>query len=258
MIRYPEVSYGKLRTSNFGFTLIEMLVVVAIIALLAALLYPSIQGGMDSAKTAKCANHMRQLVQACHSFAADNNGSLPPLYTWAVLFPEIEKTTDKIATGAGVVAWQDFIRPYVGNDDAFSCPALRSNAKQGYGGISSATHPLGIGINFDTIASIWKTPEEFQKILRVNNQSRLVIFADAGGGSFSGGAFESRKDTPECGSALIRGNSESGDQVMPRHRGKANIAFLDGHVQLLPPVEIDWGARDPSNQATGWADATWK
>ncbi len=241
-----------------GFTLVELLVVIAIIALLAALLYPSIQGAMDSAKTAKCAANMRQLVQACHAFAADNDGSLPPLYTWKSLFPEIEQTKDKIATGAGVFAWTDIIRPYVGNKAAFSCPALKSNATIGYGGISSATHPLGIGINYNTIAEIWKTPEEFQKIMRVDNPSRVVIFADAGGGQFSGGAFASRKDTPGCGSVLIRGNTESGDQVMPRHRGKANIAFLDGHVQLLSPAEIDWGARNPSTPAAGWADATWK
>jgi prepilin-type processing-associated H-X9-DG protein len=237
---------------------VELLVVIAIIALLAALLYPSIQGAMDSAKTAKCQAHMRLLVQACHAFAADNNGSLPPLYTFKVLFPEIEQTKDKIATGNGVFAWPDFIRPYVGDDAAFSCPALRANATTGYGGISSATHPLGIGLNYNTIAEILKNPQEFQKVIRVDNPSKVVLFADAGGGAFSTGNFRIRKDTQGCGSAIMRGNTESGDQVMPRHRGKANIAFLDGHVQLLAPDEIDWGARNPSTPAVGWADATWK
>jgi prepilin-type processing-associated H-X9-DG protein len=94
--------------------------------------------------------------------------------------------------------------------------------------------------------------------MRVANPSKVVIFADAGGGEFSGGGFASRKDTPGCGSAFIRGNTESGDDVMPRHRGKANVAFLDGHVQLLAPAEIDWGTRNPSTPAAGWADATWK
>ena len=236
----------------------EQLVVVAIIALLAALLYPTMKSVIDSAKTTKCQSHMRQLVLACHAFAADNGGSLPPLYTWKGLFPEIEQTTDKIASGAGVIAWTDIIRPYVGNDAAFSCPALRSNATTGAGGISSATHPLGIGINYETVGPIWKPKEEFQKLIRVENHSKVVIFADAGGGDFATGDFKNRKDTPGCGSVFIRGTTESGEGVIPRHRGKANVAFLDGHVQLLSPTEIDWGVRNSSTPAVGWGDATWK
>jgi prepilin-type N-terminal cleavage/methylation domain-containing protein/prepilin-type processing-associated H-X9-DG protein len=241
-----------------GFTLVELLVVVAIIAVLAALLYPSIQSALDNAKTAKCQAHMRQLVQACHAFAADNDGSLPPLYTWVTYFPEIAQSTDKISTGAYVVVWTDIIRPYVGNDVAFSCPALRTDATIGAGGISSATHPLGIGINYETVGHIYKPKEEFQKLIRVENHSKVVIFADAGGGDFATGDFKNRKDTPGCGSVFIRGTTDSGEGVIARHRGKANVAFLDGHVQLLSPTEIDWGVRNPSIPAVGWGDATWK
>lgn len=250
----------KPTTKHRGFTLVEMLVVVAIIALLASLLYPSIQGALDRANTAKCQAHMRQLVRGCHAFAADHCGSLPPLYTLAVYFPEIDQTADKIIDSVGelVLAWPDLIRPYVGNDAAFSCPALRSNAMPGYGGMRSTIHPLGIGLNYSTIGQIWQSPEEFQKVIRVDNASKVVVFADAGGGAFATGNFTDRKDTPGCGSAVIRGNLETGDLVMPRHCGRANIAFLDGHVESLAPAEIDWGTRNPSSPAVGWADATWK
>jgi prepilin-type processing-associated H-X9-DG protein/prepilin-type N-terminal cleavage/methylation domain-containing protein len=258
MIRYADIPPRKSRGSNLGFTLIEVIVVILVITVLAGLMYPLVRGVMEKARTAKCQAHMRQLAVGCLSFNADNGGGLPPLYTWQELFPEIAETRDKIATGAGVVAWPDLIRQHVGNDDAFSCPSLTTNATIGYGGIYSSTHPLGIGINFDTIASIWKTPGEFQKMSRVDNPSKVVLFVDAGGGEFSTGNFKNRKDTPGCGSALIRGNSVTGEQVMPRHGGKANVVFMDGHVQLVNPQEIDWGRRTPSAPAIGWADATWK
>jgi prepilin-type processing-associated H-X9-DG protein len=201
---------------------------------------------------------MKQLVQACHAFAADNKGCLPPNYIWEGFYPEIALNPDRVATGLFVLAWTDLIRPYVGSDNVFSCASLRTTATTGYGGIRSDQHSLGIGLNFNTIGNTPGNPADLWKVIGVANPSKVVVFADAGGGDFSTGDFKTRKDTPGCGSAILRGNTETADQLMPRHRGKANIAFLDGHVQLLDPAEIDWGERNPSSSAVGWADATWQ
>ena len=47
-----------------GFTLVEMLVVIAILGLLMALLLPAIQGARETARTTQCANNMRQVALA--------------------------------------------------------------------------------------------------------------------------------------------------------------------------------------------------
>jgi prepilin-type processing-associated H-X9-DG protein len=39
---------------------------------------------------------------------------------------------------------------------------------------------------------------------------------------------------------------------MPRHGGKINVAFVDGHVALVNPSEIDWGSRDTSRSYVGF------
>ena len=60
-----------------GFTLVELLVVISIIGLLAGLTIPAIKKGLDAAKTAKCANNLKQMGVGFQRFAAENDGNLP-------------------------------------------------------------------------------------------------------------------------------------------------------------------------------------
>lgn len=60
-----------------AFTLIEVLVVVAIIALLVSVLLPALHRSRESARTLQCASNVRQLTQAFLMYAVDNRGRLP-------------------------------------------------------------------------------------------------------------------------------------------------------------------------------------
>ncbi len=61
-----------------NFTLIELLIVVAIIAILAGMLLPALNKARENAKKIKCVGNHKQVALACTLYGNDNEGCLPP------------------------------------------------------------------------------------------------------------------------------------------------------------------------------------
>jgi prepilin-type N-terminal cleavage/methylation domain-containing protein len=79
------VGRGMRRCSRFcGFTLVEILVVTAVIGLLVAIMLPAIQKARESARKSQCANNLKQIGLGMHAYLNDHQ-ALPPGYISEVL-----------------------------------------------------------------------------------------------------------------------------------------------------------------------------
>jgi len=95
------------KRSRSGWTLIELLIVIAVIALLMGILFAVYMRGRGSARTTICINNLRSISQAMAQFREDNNGSYPALYN--------------SITGEGGVS-QLVIDRYVTDSSSLRCP----------------------------------------------------------------------------------------------------------------------------------------
>jgi prepilin-type N-terminal cleavage/methylation domain-containing protein len=115
-----------------AFTLIELLVVIGIIAVILSILLPTLGKVRQQALNANCASNLRQIVTACHSYAAENRGYLPPRFRegkmnydqpfWSYLVQDINDA--KVPRYGLGILWE---RKYVTSEKVFYCPGGRAH-----------------------------------------------------------------------------------------------------------------------------------
>ena len=66
-----------MKSAEKSFTLIELLIVIAILAILFSLLLPSLKGAVEQARSLSCRNNQRQLSLGYFGYTADGNGTVP-------------------------------------------------------------------------------------------------------------------------------------------------------------------------------------
>ena len=104
-----------------GFTLLELLVVVAIMAILAALLLPALRAAKAKAQRTVCLNSLKQINVAVILYAGDNHDSLPA---------SANTGDNKIGSNSFQIYYKPLVMTYAGlrgapspQDKVFACPA---------------------------------------------------------------------------------------------------------------------------------------
>jgi prepilin-type N-terminal cleavage/methylation domain-containing protein/prepilin-type processing-associated H-X9-DG protein len=212
-----------------GFTLVELLVAIALIALLIGLLLPVLGRARQQAASVACLSNLRQLATTAHMYCDANRGSFPIAYDTISAPPLVISlnwdftTTRNTATGELTVTpgllWAGHTNPKVQQ-----CPSYdgKSNSiADPYTGYNYNTSFVGHGAQESIPAPI--------KISQVRNAARCALFGD---GQYSAGANKfMRAPFPNPGDAAFTFRS-AGTQGF-RHAGWTNVAFVDGHAESL-------------------------
>ncbi len=206
-----------------AFTLIELLAVVAILGILAALMLPAISRSKSKAQQIRCVSNLHQLGLGLQKFVAENHA-----------YPSGVAGTNSDNPGSWIAQLQrggfdvSKPRPYFYSEGVWRCPSSRltrdahsrgSPISYGYnahGTGGSPTNALGLMGHFVSFSAMF-SPINESEVLAPSDMMAL-------GDSFNGGAF------------FVR-TAPYGRREPARHQGKVNVAFCDGHVES-PTLEF--------------------
>jgi prepilin-type processing-associated H-X9-DG protein len=233
-------------------TLLELLVVTAIIGLLAAMLLPGLTSARNKAYSSTCQNHLRQIGLALEMYVAENRQQHPYAVSRASL-------------------WFDDLLPHYPlnwSNRAYHCPGYKGALSRFGGSLphdplgSYAYNASGVG-SYDSLATSYlRGRADFGLSGSRRNpssisQSRIVLPAEmlAAGEARHRGEREVSNDScvfvMYCGNTWGRQIPENyyGNPPLPQRHGKNyNQLFCDGHVASMNP----WLLFNPTNTASMW------
>ena len=185
-----------------AFTLIEVLVVIAIIIGLAAILIPSLRSALESAKATKDLSNLRQIGALMQTYLNDKDQVLPVTATWPgtsgtpVLYPK-----------------------YVGSRRIFQSPFDKRTP------LETDLAPVSYSINTNMYVKLGANPNMLKVASPVANFFMAPTYTDSGATRTWAGTATSAPDLPVGGTGETTGTHRSGKKI--------NVLFCDWHTESV-------------------------
>jgi prepilin-type N-terminal cleavage/methylation domain-containing protein/prepilin-type processing-associated H-X9-DG protein len=216
-----------------AFTLVELLVVMGVLAVLAALLLPALASSREKARSVRCVANLGQWGLAFRMYADDNEDYLPRRGQGVQTLERIDRPDD----------WFNALPPY------FNLPPFGVLATNGQGPKAhcqsvfvcptakeaGGKYFLSYGMNMNL--SPWNLPRA-TKYSEVAQPTHVVAMADAPG------AYSSTYPSARAYGAVAR------------HSRRINLLFLGGQVQTFAGTYVGCGVGDPGLAEVRWLTGT--
>jgi prepilin-type N-terminal cleavage/methylation domain-containing protein/prepilin-type processing-associated H-X9-DG protein len=212
-----------------AFTLIELLLVIVNIAILAALLLPSLNRAKQRAYTVSCLNNLRQLTICWHQYANDNEDIMVPNNFVYYITPD---TTNSTVLGEDGMTWCRSLAP-VDTDDItaatsmlfvynqspaiYRCPADRSTVLGQPNKLRNRSYNMSNSIQCEQA-------DHYRKITEVPNTTTLFVFIDTHENDIWDSTFGMFSQGTWWQDFWL-------DVPADRHQQGANLTFADGRAE---------------------------
>jgi prepilin-type N-terminal cleavage/methylation domain-containing protein/prepilin-type processing-associated H-X9-DG protein len=241
------------RKSPKGFTLIELVVVISVIALLMAILMPALSGARASSRTLACKSNLRQLLLAGLGYATENDGLCVPaasdlwdnagLNRWHGRRDTLDEPFDPLRGPLAGYLADGRAKECPGKGDFIRGLSWNSNFEQGCGGYGYNMTYIGSRIWQNGVHSMqaWKdTYALTTRMTEISAPGQTLMFADT--------AMAKGRSSPAGGQgALIEYSFAEppftvynrrpvtefymSPSIHFRHADRANVGWADGHVE---------------------------
>jgi len=226
-----------------AFTLIELLTVIAIIGILAAIIIPTVGGVRKAANETKSLSNLRQIALAMNIFADDNRDLFPAGYA--------------LIEGRESI-WTTTLVPYIGlpgkiyttKDNIFVSPLAVIEVREGSpaGAVIPATYSLHGLLSPDISGGDTRLPRR-----QVRRPSQVILVGEGSqrfpGNTYANATFGNpsawrlRGTTQDLDALIPTDTDEDGIGGRLRYRGRsgAPVAFVDGHVRSIKKGSVTYG-----------------
>jgi prepilin-type N-terminal cleavage/methylation domain-containing protein/prepilin-type processing-associated H-X9-DG protein len=236
-----------------GFTLVELLVVIGIIALLISILLPTLQQVKRRAQAVVCASDVRQVYLAMALFVQDNKGHLPRPYLVGELssnaaLVKVCAWAQKIGGASGHIDMDDNmgalwkqLKGKQSRTKVLMCPGDEGEMLAGHP--TNVTFPRNVSYSFNHLILRDKggVPSLGLELAKVRQPAqRILIYEELAPNDSWCIMGQSGDDIPSGRHGQGMKDAYRTNPNVPEYytKGRGNHCFFDGHVESIAPADL--------------------